>query len=49
MLGCLLDVLAVGDSDGWSCIGVLDVGAVLFGCCVKIMSCGASVDYGGVV
>ena len=26
---------------------MLDVGAVLFGCCVEIMSCGTSVDYGG--
>jgi hypothetical protein len=27
----------------------MDVGAVLFGCCVKVMSGGASVDYGGVI
>ena len=34
------------DSDGWSCVGVLEIGTVLFGCCVEIISCGASVDYG---
>jgi hypothetical protein len=48
VFGCL-DVFSIGDSDGWPCVGVLDVGAVLFGCCVEIMSCDVSVDYGGVV
>lgn len=41
------DGVAVGDLDGGTGVGELDIGAELLGRCVKVVACGSGVGYGG--